>query len=66
MTVPVSNDVLAERLSNVEGKLDAIHADVRAVLHDHEERLRSVERWTYAIPASLMAAVASIVVAVVR
>lgn len=28
------------------------HSDVAAALDDHEERLRSVERWKYAVPTA--------------
>lgn len=30
---------------------------------DHESRLRSLERWKYSVPASLLAAVAAVIVA---
>lgn len=42
------------------------HESDSLTLADHETRLRRTERWTYGIPASLMAAAASVFVAVVR
>lgn len=47
------------RLGGLESKIDAFAAD-------HEERLRRVERWMYAIPASLVTAVISITVTILE
>jgi hypothetical protein len=35
------------------------NAEVGKVLDDHEDRLRSVERWKYAVPTALIGALAS-------
>lgn len=47
---------IARTLARVEAKLDGIAAD-------HEDRLRKVERWVYAVPPTLILAFGSIVVA---
>lgn len=52
----VSVAVIASRLFDIEKKIDK-------VLDDHETRLRNVERWVYAMPATLLVAVASVIVA---
>ncbi|MBZ4319541.1 hypothetical protein [Streptomyces huiliensis] len=39
---------------------------VRGELADHEDRIRSLERWRYALPISLLTAVVGAVVAVVQ
>lgn len=39
-------------------------ATVADTLADHEDRIRSVERWKYSIPTALMTAVVSAVVAI--
>lgn len=51
-----------ERLVRIETKLDAALADQT----DHETRLRALERWKYAIPASLLSAAGAILVAVLK
>lgn len=50
-------------LGELGRRLDAIHSDVKTVLHDHESRLRGIEKWMYGVPASLVAAAASLAVA---
>lgn len=39
-----------------------LHAD--RIHEDHEQRLRALERWRYALPGSLVLAIASVVVTV--
>jgi hypothetical protein len=51
-----------ERLVSIEAKLDI----ALQRLHDHEARLRTLERWNYAIPASLLSAAGAILVAVLK
>ncbi|MGH8950150.1 MAG: hypothetical protein ACRDX9_01885 [Acidimicrobiia bacterium] len=36
------------------------------VIRDHELRLRRVERWVYGIPPTVVAAVAAVVIAILR
>lgn len=48
---------IARTLKRLELKLDAVTGD-------HEERIRKVERWVYAVPPTLILALASIVAAV--
>lgn len=52
----MTNGELGRWLVRIESKLD------RAI-DDHEKRLRSVERWMYALPPTLILAVASMLVA---
>lgn len=69
------SDRLADALGAVErtlerlgGHLDAIDAFTAAakdVHADHESRLRSLERWRYGWPASVLVAVASAAAAIV-
>jgi hypothetical protein len=49
--------LLDQRLGVIERKLDK-------VVDDHERRLRKLEAWMYAVPASLLAAVSAVIVAV--
>lgn len=44
--------------------LKRIEARLEQVTGDHEQRLRKVERWVYAVPPTLILAVASIIAAV--
>lgn len=63
--VTISNQTIYDKLVAVENAVTAItpHADT---LKDHEARLRSVERWKYALASSTVAAVASLVIALVQ
>lgn len=57
MTVTeMTNGELGRWLSRIESKLDR-------AMDDHERRLRSVERWMYALPPTLILALASMGVA---
>lgn len=56
---PVLVAVLDTRLSQIEGKLDK-------ALDDHEKRLRKLEGWMYALPATVFASGASLIVALVK
>lgn len=55
----------AERLVRIETKLDVLIGQHTEISGDHEKRLRSLERWRYAMPTSLLLAIASTAVAVV-
>ena len=49
---------IARTLERIEQRLDGI-------VSDHEARLRSVERWVWSVPPTLIIALASIVAAIV-
>lgn len=53
--------VLNERLDTIEAKLDQFHTDYNRRADDLEQRMRLVERWMYAVPASIITALGSIV-----
>ena len=36
------------------------------MIHDHEVRLRRVERWVYGIPPTIIVAAAGVIIAIVR
>lgn len=55
-----------EDLGVVLSRLDAIDKRLDKVLDDHEIRLRKVEHWIYAVPPTLVLAVASVVAAVLK
>lgn len=49
-----------DRLVRMEGKIDLIglqHATAERIANDHEDRLRALERWKYALPVTALAAV---------
>lgn len=50
---------LGRSLARMEAKLDAVTGD-------HEKRLRNVERWTYALPPTVVVAIASVVAQLLR
>lgn len=52
--------VVVDRLARIEVKLDEIRHD-RA---DHESRIRTLERWKYALPATFLTAVISALVTI--
>lgn len=56
---------LTATLEVVLTRLDAIDKRLDKVLDDHEQRLRKVEHWIYAVPPTLLLAMASVVAAVV-
>lgn len=51
-------------LGEISRQLTDIKADLRRALDDHEQRLRKVERWVYAVPPTLVLAGASILAAI--
>lgn len=63
--VTISNQTIYDKLVSVENAVSAMtpHA---TTIQDHEKRLRSVERWKYALASSTVAAVASLVIALVQ
>ena len=58
--------VLNERLESIEEKLDAIVLGNNEKHTDLEMRVRMVERWMYAVPASIVTAVISVVVTLIN
>jgi hypothetical protein len=52
----------SERLNRIEGKIDALTEDMTTikagmpVLSDHENRIRILERWRYALPPAILLA----------
>ncbi|WP_344859737.1 hypothetical protein [Planomonospora alba] len=58
-------DEMRELISEVR-QLTSEYKNSKQVDEDHERRIRSLERWMYAIPASVFLAIASIVVALVN
>ncbi len=59
-------DVLAAQLQAIDQKLDRALDDHTRWLHEQDKRLRSIERWVYALPPTLVFAAASLGVAVLR
>lgn len=53
----VSNAEIVRSLQRIEARLDTVTGD-------HEARLRKVERWVYAVPPTLILAMASIIAAI--
>jgi len=64
--VAITLAVLNERLEGIEEKLDAIHDSQNRKTDDLEQRIRMVERWMYAVPASIVTAVVSVVVTIIN
>tara|TARA_Y100000401_G_scaffold53503_1_gene42043 strand:+ start:1166 stop:1390 length:225 start_codon:yes stop_codon:yes gene_type:complete len=58
--------VLNERLESIEEKLDSIAMANTEKHTDLEMRVRMVERWMYAVPASIVTAVISVVVTLIN
>tara|TARA_B100001250_G_scaffold151566_2_gene130034 strand:+ start:33839 stop:34066 length:228 start_codon:yes stop_codon:yes gene_type:complete len=52
--------VLNERLETIDEKIDAIMVTQGRKTDDLEERIRTVERWMYAVPASIITAIVSL------
>jgi len=58
--------VLEERLESIDNKLTEMVATQQKKNEDIEYRLRTVERWTYMVPAALISSVVSIITMVMR
>lgn len=58
--------VLEERLESIDNKLTEMVSTQQKKNEDIENRLRTVERWTYTVPAALISSVISIVAMIVR
>lgn len=64
--IPIALAVLNERLEGIEEKLDAIVITQGRKTDDLESRLRMIERWMYAVPASIVTAIVSVVVTITK
>lgn len=53
MSDEISLGEIGRRLENIESKIDK-------ALDDHEVRIRSLEKWMYALPASLVLSIGSV------
>lgn len=58
--------VLEERLESIDNKLTEMVSTQQKKNEDIENRLRTVERWTYTVPAALISSVISIIAMIVR
>ena len=58
--------VLEERLESIDNKLAEMVATQQKKNEDIEMRLRTVERWTYTVPAALISSIISIIAMIVR
>jgi hypothetical protein len=56
---------LVRLIGHMEG-IDTRNKAADAIHSDHEARLRLLERWRYALPASLLIALGSVAIAVVQ
>ncbi|WP_204039811.1 hypothetical protein [Acrocarpospora phusangensis] len=57
-----------DRLTRIEGKIDLIgmqHTASETVSRDHEERIRAIERWKYALPVSALGALVAAATALI-
>jgi len=50
---------VAGKLDRLSDKIDVLTKDLTAFSSDHEKRVRALERWKYAIPASALLVVAA-------
>lgn len=58
--------VLEERLESIDSKLSEMVAQQQKKNEDIESRLRTVERWTYTVPAALISSIVSVIAMIVR
>lgn len=58
--------VLEERLESIDNKLTEMVSTQQKKNEDIENRLRTVERWTYTVPAALISSIISIIAMIVR
>lgn len=61
-----SDASLSTELAVVVTRLDNIEAKIDKLVDDHEVRIRRLEAWSYAVPASFILAVGAAVAGVVR
>lgn len=53
-------------LGEIGRKIDDLGSRIDKVLDDHETRLRSVEKWMYAVPPTLLIAAGSVVASILK
>lgn len=53
-------------LGEIGRKIDDLDSSIKKVLDDHEHRLRSIEKWMYAVPPTLLIAIASVVASIMK
>lgn len=63
--VTISNAVIYAELLGVKEAVTKM-SNQAAQLSDHETRLRSVERWKYALPVSIVTSTTAIVIAIME
>jgi len=66
VSLAITLAVLNERLEGIEEKLDSIVLATSEKHTDLEMRVRMVERWMYAVPASIVTAIVSVAVALIN
>tara|TARA_R100001230_G_scaffold24379_1_gene16246 strand:+ start:21 stop:260 length:240 start_codon:yes stop_codon:yes gene_type:complete len=66
VSLAITIAVLNERLESIEEKLDSIVLANTEKHTDLEMRVRMVERWMYAVPASIVTAIVSVAVALIN
>ena len=66
MSLAITIAVLNERLESIEETLDSIVLANTEKHTDLEMRVRMVERWMYAVPASIVTAIVSVAVALIN
>jgi len=66
VSLAITIAVLNERLESIEEKLDSIVSANTEKHTDLEMRVRMVERWMYAVPASIVTAIVSVAVALIN
>ena len=57
--------VLNERLEAIEEKIDVVMVTQGRKSDDLEQRVRMVERWMYAVPASIITAITAIAMTII-
>ena len=63
-TTAITMAVLNERLETIEEKIDAIQTTQARRADDLELRVRTIERWMYAVPASILTAIVAVVLTI--
>lgn len=62
--VTITNREIYDKVVHLEEKIGAV-VQQAAQVGDHETRIRSVERWKYALPATLGSSILSVVLAII-
>lgn len=63
--VVITNQSIYDKLTAVEKAVTDLAPHAQTIA-DHEKRLRSVERWKYALASSTLVAAASLVIAIIQ